>query len=285
MVGVGGSGSGAGEGSRRRLPSWMAGVNVNKSDGEGLDRNSNSNSNSNSKEPADIVEKSETTRRPRRRKSTQRHQEEEEEEGGEINVTRTQKKRKVREPAPPKKGKKLKQITHTRVDQIEDDNNATGEEEEEEQEQLTLTVEDLLSIAKEYVQADRERGEVQSSSSRELESEKELLASTSLENGDILNQKLSTDSAMGSMSEQSLVSVSRTGDPAQDMLDLFLGPLLKKPVEDQNRTKFTANDIFDIEFRKLSETQKNDAGQEHTVAAPVMKKKSSLKDKVAVLLD
>lgn len=136
-----------------------------------------------------------------------------------------------------------------------------------------------------YVQADRERGEVQSSSSRELESEKELLASTSLENGDILNQKLSTDSAMGSMSEQSLVSVSRTGDPAQDMLDLFLGPLLKKPVEDQNRTKFTANDIFDIEFRKLSETQKNDAGQEHTVAAPVMKKKSSLKDKVAVLLD
>ncbi|KAL9420242.1 hypothetical protein AB3S75_037929 [Citrus x aurantiifolia] len=278
MVGVGGSGRGAGDGSRRRLPSWMAGVNVNKSDGEGLDRNSNS------KEPADIVEKSETTRRPRRRKSTQRYQEEEEEEeGGEINVTRTQKKRKVREPAPPKKRQKLKQITQTRVDQIEDDDNATGEEEEEEQ--LTLTVEDLLSIAKEYVQADRERGEVQSSSSRELESEKELLASTSLENGDILNQKLSTDSAMGSMSEQSLVSVSRTGDPAQDMLDLFLGPLLKKPLEDQNRTKFTANDIFDIEFRKLSETQKNDAGQEHTVAAPVMKKKSSLKDKVAVLLD
>lgn len=136
-----------------------------------------------------------------------------------------------------------------------------------------------------YVQADGERGEVQSSSRRELESEKELLASTSLENRDILNQKLSTDSAMGSMSEQSLVSVSRTGDPAQDMLDLFLGPLLKKPVEDQNRTKFTANDIFDIEFRKLSETQKNDAGQEHTVASPVMKKKSSLKDKVAVLLD
>lgn len=63
-----------------------------------------------------------------------------------------------------------------------------------------------------YVEADRERGEVQSSSSRELESEKELLASTSLENRDILNQKLSTDSAMGSMSEQSLVSVSRTGD-------------------------------------------------------------------------
>lgn len=142
-----------------------------------------------------------------------------------------------------------------------------------------------LCFCVQYVQADRERGEVQSSSSRELESEKEFLASTSLENGDILNQKLSTDSAMGSMSEQSLVSVSRTGDPAQDMLDLFLGPLLKKPVEDQNRAKFTANDIFDIEFRKLSETQKNDAGQEHTVAAPVMKKKSSLKDKVAVLLD
>ncbi|GAY43320.1 hypothetical protein KPL70_012401 [Citrus sinensis] len=285
MVGVGGSGSRAGDGSRRRLPSWMAGVNVNKSDGEGLDRNSNSNSNS--KEPADIVGKSETTRRPRRRKSTQRHQEEEEEEeGGEINVTGTQKKRKVREPAPPKKRRKLKQITHTRVDQIEDDDNTNGdEEEEEEEEQLTLTVEDLLSIAKEYVQADGERGEVQSSSRRELESEKELLASTSLENRDILNQKLSTDSAMGSMSEQSLVSVSRTGDPAQDMLDLFLGPLLKKPVEDQNRTKFTANDIFDIEFRKLSETQKNDAGQEHTVASPVMKKKSSLKDKVAVLLD
>ena len=146
MVGVGGSGSRAGDGSRRRLPSWMAGVNVNKSDGEGLDRNSNS------KEPADIVEKSETARRPRRRKSTQRHQqEEEEEEGGEINVTRTQKKRKVREPTPPKKRKKLKQIIQTSVDQIEDDNNANGDEkgEEEEEEQLTLTVEDLLSIAKE----------------------------------------------------------------------------------------------------------------------------------------
>lgn len=248
----------------------MVGVNVNKSDDEGLDCNS--------KEPP------ETTRRPRRRKSTRQHQQEEDDDG-EINVAQTQKKRKVREPAPPKKRKKLEEIIQTSVDQIEDDNNPNGDEEEEEgEEQLTLTVEDLLSIAKEYVQADRERVEVQSSSNRDLESEKKLLASTSVENGDILNQKLSTDSAMGSTSrsEQSLVSISRTGDPAQDMLDLFLGPLLKKPVEDQNSTKFTTNDI---EFRKLSQTQKTDAGQEHTVAAPVMKKKSSLKDKVAMLLD
>lgn len=71
-----------------------------------------------------------------------------------------------------------------------------------------------------------------------------------------------------------------TGDPAQDMLDLFLGPLLKKPIAKENTN--STNDII------IPHETKH---QQHAAAAVVSnkpvtltKKKSSLRDAVAMLL-
>ncbi|KAG5240639.1 rRNA biogenesis protein [Salix suchowensis] len=83
----------------------------------------------------------------------------------------------------------------------------------------------------------------------------------------------SCSSTMNLVSEESLISSSRTGDPAHDMLDLFLGPLLKKPMEKEKRSEFIATDVdFTFELKKKSQC---DFGDE---MAPPMKKKSSLKD-------
>lgn len=80
-------------------------------------------------------------------------------------------------------------------------------------------------------------------------------------------------------SDEIVINISRTGDPAQEMLDLFLGPLLKKPLEEQKRIESITKDMIVIpELRKQSQ---NHVGEEFV---PLMKKKSSLKDKVAVFL-
>lgn len=140
-----------------------------------------------------------------------------------------------------------------------------------------------------YVQADRDTVGLQCSN-EDFESGKQLSTSTSFQNdlrGSNDIYKLPTDSAVAFCnsnpsltSEQNLLSSNRTGDPAQDMLDLFLGPLLKKPLEEETRTKFTTNDIdFSNGFSKRNQ---NDVGQENVL---LMKTKSSLKDKVALLLD
>ena len=63
------------------------------------------------------------------------------------------------------------------------------------------------------------------------------------------------------------------------MLDLFLGPLLKKPFEQENRS-FIKDMEFAYEFERQS--QNTVVGEE---IEPLMKKKSSLKDKVAMFLD
>ncbi|XWS69501.1 hypothetical protein CRYUN_Cryun04dG0184500 [Craigia yunnanensis] len=70
-----------------------------------------------------------------------------------------------------------------------------------------LTPEDLLSIAEEYVKADK-------------------------------------DVVMQDLSIKECEFGSRTGDPAQDMLDLFLGPFLKKTVEEKTTEFHEGSDIF-----------------------------------------
>ena len=63
------------------------------------------------------------------------------------------------------------------------------------------------------------------------------------------------------------------------MLDLFLGPLLKKTVEEK-RTEFIMKDLtFANELGKGSQ---NDVKEEK---APLRKKKCTLRDKVTMLLD
>lgn len=70
-----------------------------------------------------------------------------------------------------------------------------------------------------------------------------------------------------------------TGDAAQDMLDLFLGPLLKNP-SDTEALKFEANIGEELRIGVQSSKQ-----VESRVGMHVVKKKSSLKDKVAMFLE
>lgn len=162
----------------------------------------------------------------------------------------------------------------------------------EEEEGEELTVEDLVSIAEEYVKADEDSRRKQTSG-RECKLQRQLPTKASSKNDleesfIVLDDKhisascetTSCSSTMNLVSQESLISSSRTGDPAHDMLDLFLGPLLKKPMEIEKMSEFIAKDVdFTLELKKKSHS---DFGDE---MAPPMKKKSSLKDKVSLLLD
>lgn len=77
------------------------------------------------------------------------------------------------------------------------------------------------------------------------------------------------------------ITTSRTGDPAQDMLELLLGPLLKKPQAGE-RTLDTLRKDMAIAC-DFGEDISSQAGVEQEV--PLTKKKSSLKDKVAMFLE
>lgn len=80
-------------------------------------------------------------------------------------------------------------------------------------------------------------------------------------------------------SEVTLSASRMTGDPAQDMLELFLGPLLKKPIR-----KEEASSINDIVIPCEIKTQQHDAVISNKPIT-MTKKKSSLRDAVAMLLD
>lgn len=87
-----------------------------------------------------------------------------------------------------------------------------------------------------------------------------------------------------SSGEGTVVNQSRIGDPAQDMLDLLLGPLLKKPAWEENKIGLIKEDMtFAGDITKQRQKPQNNIDTEMVV--PLTKKKSSLKDKVAMLLD
>ncbi|KAL4638200.1 hypothetical protein ACB092_03G131900 [Castanea dentata] len=156
---------------------------------------------------------------------------------------------------------------------------------------VELTMDDLMTIAEEYVKA--EKNKEQRVSNRECRSERTVPTTVSSSNVSVRlldapngNQSLPTEEVTAShsstvslVSEEIAIIDRRTGDPAQDMLDLFLGPLLKKPFEQKNRSL-----IKDMEFAYEFEMQSQNTvvGEE---IEPLMKKKSSLKDKVAMFLD
>lgn len=158
-----------------------------------------------------------------------------------------------------------------------------------------LTMEDLMSIAQEYVRTD-EHSEKQWSSHGEHEVERPhpSIALSGDESGGLPNalqsnrrspthkEIVSVHNSTGTLAlEESVVDPIRTGDPAQDMLDLFLGPLLKKPRVEKNKIELIKEDMmFSCEFEKQ---RQNNIGAEELV--PLTKKKSSLKDKVAMFLD
>lgn len=84
-----------------------------------------------------------------------------------------------------------------------------------------------------------------------------------------------------SAGEGTIVNPSRTGDPAQDMLDLLLGPLLRKPAWEENKIGLIKEDLMFA--GDIAKQRQNNIGTE--VVVPLTKKKSSLKDKVAKFLD
>ncbi|XVF85615.1 hypothetical protein PTKIN_Ptkin17bG0131000 [Pterospermum kingtungense] len=155
---------------------------------------------------------------------------------------------------------------------------------------VELTPEDLVSIAEEYVKADKETV-MQEQSIREGEFARQLstTASSKTESESFLialdgkrrspARETTYDSTQSLKCEEHFTTTSRTGDPAQDMLNLFLGPLLKKTTEEK-RTEFIANDLTFA--NGLGKGIRNDVKEE---TAPLTKKKCTLRDKVAMLLD
>lgn len=155
-----------------------------------------------------------------------------------------------------------------------------------------LTMEDLLSIAKEYVRANTDAEQQQLSNSNcELESQFQSTSPSTRDpfTGPQSNQILpaheptaaSSKSSENLTSKEILFSSNRTGDPAQDMLSLFLGPLLKQPVEEKKNTEIITEDMaFVSEYRKQSQ---NTAVGEELVSLMMMKR--SIKDQVAMFLD
>ncbi|KAF5747490.1 hypothetical protein HS088_TW05G00211 [Tripterygium wilfordii] len=152
-----------------------------------------------------------------------------------------------------------------------------------------LTAEDLLNIAEEYVEAGI-NVEHPKSSNMEPQSAAALSRNVSMSyvNGSNNISRSSTQeditnsySTMDQSRKQNFPDTGRTGDPAQDMLDLFLGPLLKKTREEEQNSEVISKDMtFNYDFQK--ESQHDVAADE---MAPVMKKKSSLRDQVSRLLD
>uniref|UniRef100_A0A0A8Z2J2 Uncharacterized protein n=1 Tax=Arundo donax TaxID=35708 RepID=A0A0A8Z2J2_ARUDO len=192
---------------------------------------------------------------------------------------------------------------------------------------IELIVEDLLSIAEEYVNADKQK-------QHELETVKAARRKDHLSCPTISTEADTGGSIVNARSMKGLVlcstvatntrpsehrgadnkghqellcssSLETTGDVAQEMLDLFLGPLLSKPAYYGNRSEYiesiTANvnhlpEKKDMAYGNKSEyiesttanvyhlPEKKDVHNEvPKQGEPVAKKKSSLKDKVALL--
>ncbi|OVA01140.1 hypothetical protein BVC80_8819g19 [Macleaya cordata] len=202
-------------------------------------------------------------------------------------------------------GSKIQQST-TRKNRSRKTNEAGGREEfkaaspSEEDEELTM--EDLMSIAEEYVKADQGQA-CQQPATTEPESTQFPASSdfsrnesggyieatqssiglptstTTWLSSDFTKTRLNNQDSSASMTI--IGSPCRTGDPTQDMLDLFLGPLLRKPQTEERKFESVTEDItLDCEFRK--QNQSENLGKE---VVPLMKKKSSLKDKVAMFFD
>lgn len=155
------------------------------------------------------------------------------------------------------------------------------------EEEDELTMEDIMSIAEEFVKAEKNMCQQQLSIQQD-QSEVQLPASALSIHESGVSFKCSNSKqewcgheTVGSSYDMTECPTSEeTGNPTQDMLDLLLGPLLKKPIVQGKKNEFILQDLasdYDIRNQK-----KNNMTKE---VIPSLKKKSSLKDKVAMLLD
>ncbi|XP_038892147.1 uncharacterized protein LOC120081389 [Benincasa hispida] len=159
---------------------------------------------------------------------------------------------------------------------------------------MELTVEDLMVIAKEYVEADmdsddkhkisgeRESSRINQRTSYTMNQAEGSFNTNNDSRQSSLDLKTSIPHGLTATSggENVDTGVRTMGDPAKDMLDLFLGPLLKKSVEIE-QSKFLATDVqFSCDLMSQNQRHNDNVGE----VVSVTKKKSSLRDKVAIFL-
>ncbi|KAG8092010.1 hypothetical protein GUJ93_ZPchr0012g18804 [Zizania palustris] len=198
--------------------------------------------------------------------------------------------RKVSVRSAPKKSRKRK------LENVEPEASSPGITDDE----IELTVEDLVSIAEEYVNADRLKQHEVESTKPDRYKEYPCSPSVSTETdtgGSIRNARslkglleTSTNSTPSGCSRdknnkqqvlQHTPSFNTTGDIAQDMLNIFFGPLLSKCTGYENETEAIESLVQTANHATEKKDLLSDAqGQ----GGPVTKKKSSLKDKVSLFL-
>ncbi|MCD7457347.1 hypothetical protein HAX54_034897 [Datura stramonium] len=146
-----------------------------------------------------------------------------------------------------------------------------------------LTVEDLMSIAKEYVNENEQAASGKEKSGRMEDASSMSIGSLSCIEVDNQPLQRETNSDCISIEERTIEDappkLSMSENPTQDMLDLFLGPLLKKTYEEK-RVELVREEMSLA--RDLNKKSRSDPSEDRPV---FVKKKSSLKDKVALLLD
>ncbi|KAK1385348.1 hypothetical protein POM88_023083 [Heracleum sosnowskyi] len=144
-----------------------------------------------------------------------------------------------------------------------------------------LTMDDLLNFANEFVKDEKDGGQ-QKKSDAEQTVHKQC-APTAISRNEPAHSVIASEAVKRLPHEEtaSCHNVSSTGDPAQDMLDLLLGPLLTQPPKEEKKADIITDEMV-IAHQLKKQNQKvhiNDA------AIPLAKKKTSLKDKVAMFLD
>ncbi|GAB2275206.1 hypothetical protein Dimus_009968 [Dionaea muscipula] len=175
-----------------------------------------------------------------------------------------------------------------------------------------LTVEDLVHIAKEYVKIDEDKDPISSCLASESGSLFPPPSSSKIESGSNLDELEDNGASQGDTSSAShsnmiaglttkgsTIISSKTGDAAQDMLNLFLGPLLMKSEEVERRIEviceratppdYESRDYVGAAVPSSRKSENSDSDRampeyELSIAPMIMKKKMSLKDQVAMLL-
>ncbi|XP_068646416.1 uncharacterized protein [Aristolochia californica] len=217
--------------------------------------------------------------------------------GGVTKVTRVKKSVvRTRRNTCQKQTVRKKQIAES-SEEIEGSSLGQGSEDE-----VDLTVDDLMSIAQEYVTADKEKESTnaaleelepkstykKTSNTSTYESRCSIQATGSISGVSTCSMMEPTTNVAEKLKERAtgksiLANVNRTGNPKVDMLDVFLGPLWNKSSADESELDKISNNItFPQESDEPIGSQVLVNGK---MPSPVMKKKSSLKDKVAMYFD
>ncbi|CAI9275287.1 unnamed protein product [Lactuca saligna] len=271
---------------KRRLPSWMIGASTTNKVSKTLDKDVNDKAELNlgtksaiprgkgvslkhkkefcpSSDDKSFLVKCETKRKKR---GTDEKDVNESHDFKQEVVLEKKKLRKVR--------RKVEEPNHSRT---KEEHTAQSSDEDDED----LTIDDLLSIAKQFVENEKSDMNHQKSSEGLLKRKSSHSSSSS----SVIKTSLNAPQATKSPAQEETAlhyesTETTTGDAAQDMLDLLLGPLLKKSIRKEEDTSI--KDM--IVTHEVENLQQHDAVVSNK-PLNLTKKKSSLRDAVAMLLD